>query len=312
MHPFATLLCLSLLAAGNDPEALLRDVARGSRPEVEKAIDRIAFLGTPRPIVAGLLRIARGAEPGSQENALYALSVLHPPEAAPAFVELLGADAVPVRLASCQGLAKLPPVKGAGPAVAARLGDPVAAVRRDCARALGAWGGAKQGAALARAVAAEKDADARLAEVEALGHAPTPAAKRVLEPLLTAGDGPLRLAAAVALARLNEPSGRKALEADLGALEVPSRVAAVEQVATLPGAWATAALAARLDDPAARVCIRAARALAERKDPRGVETLILRAERASPDDKFAFEAALGELHVTQAQRLDTLQRARGR
>jgi HEAT repeat protein len=307
----APVLTLLLLTGGGDA-TLLRAVGQGTHPEVEAAIDRIAFLGTPRPIVGGLLRMARGEEPGSAENAIYALAVLHPPEAAPAFVALLDSTSAPVRLGSCQGLLKLPPPRGGAKPVAARLQDPVPAVRRDCARVLAAWSGAKQGAALSAALGQEKDGEARLAEIDALGHAPSPGARKVLEPMLSSTEGALRLQAALALVRLGEASGRKAMEAELSALEVQPRVDAVEKVATLSTPWATAALATRLDDPAARVCIRAARALAARKDPRGVETLILRAERASPDDKFAFEAALGELHVTQAQRLDTLQRAQGK
>ena len=73
----------------------------------------------------------------------------------------------------------------------------------------------------------------------------------------------------------------------------------------------SSALAVRLDDPNAGVCIRAARALAARKDARGVTALVLRAERASPDDRFAFEGALGDLKVSQAQRLDIIQKAGG-
>ena len=173
MKALALALALAAAPSQNDVQAVMETVAHGSRPEVERAIDRIQYLGTPKAIVADLSRMAQGDLPGSPENAVYVLSVLHPPEAGPVFARLLGDDSAPLRMAACQGLGHLKPSKGpVAAAVAARLSDPVAAVRRDCARTLTAWDGAGQGPALAKALGGEKDPDARLAELEALGHAP--------------------------------------------------------------------------------------------------------------------------------------------
>lgn len=308
----AALLGLGLAASGISPqelEQLLLTVGNGSQPQVEQVINRLQFLGTPRPATQALAKMALGEIPGSQENAIYVLSVLHPPEAAPAFAQLLTAEGAPLRLASCRGLTKLKPSASVAKSVGERLSDKVPAVRRQCAQTLAAWDGAGQGPALARALTSEKDPDARLAEIDALGHAKGPAPVKALEPALKSPSHEERLAAAKSLAMLGAPSGKKALEDELSALDPSVRGQAVDAAAQVGAPWATDALAKRLDDPSASVCIKAAKALHARKDPRGVSALILRAERASPDDKFAFEGALSELKVTQAQRLDVLQKS---
>ena len=309
----AVVLALALAGSqvsGHEVDQIMETVATGSRPQVDKAINRIQYLGSPKPIISGLVHMALGDTAGNAENAMYVLSVLHPPEAGPAFVKVLDDDSGALRLASCQGLAHLKPPRGATEAVAAKLSDKVPAVRRECARTLTAWDKAPA-EPLAQALSKESDPDARLAEVEALGHAPGKASVAALEPVLQSHSESERYAAARSLAVLGAPSGRKALEGYLGSLDPNVRADAVDLVAAVPAGWATEDLATRLDDPSAHVCIRAGKALAARKDKRGVESLVLRAERASPDDKFAFENALAELKITQAQRLDIIQKAGG-
>ncbi|MBS2030068.1 MAG: HEAT repeat domain-containing protein [Deltaproteobacteria bacterium] len=309
----ASAVVLALVLAGSqvsskDVDQIMGTVSTGTRPEVDRAINRIQYLGTPRPIVSALVRMALGDAPGNPESALYVLSVLHPPEAGPAFLRLLDDDSGALRLASCQGLTHLKPPRGAPELVAAKLTDKVPAVRRECARTLTAWDKAPADP-LAQALTKETDPDARLAELEALGHAQGKASVAALEPVLASKSEQERYAAARALAMLGAPSGRKALEGYLASLDPNVRADAVDLTAAVNASWATEDLATRLDDPSAHVCIRAGRALAARKDKRGVEALVLRAERASPDDKFAFETALAELKINQAQRLDIIQKA---
>jgi len=237
------------------------------------------------------------------------LSVLHPPSAARAFKALLGSDDAQLRIMSCQGLAREPPTRALDAAVGARVADPLAPVRQVCAKALASWPSTRQGKVLALALSKESDPDARLAEIEALGGAAGSASAKALEPLLASPRQAERYAAARSLARRGVPEGQKALSGWLSALDAGVRADAVALVAPIPGRWAQAALAERLDDPDASVCIAAARALIARKDARGLTALVLRAERANAADKGAFERALAELQVTQAQRLDIIERA---
>jgi len=311
-----TSLCAAALAlvvaasgpGGGDP---IDAIATGDRPAVERAIDRIQYLGTPRATVKKLVQMVEGNTPGSPQSALYALSVLHPVEAAGAFSDQLGSDDGQMRLLSCQGLARLPVQKKAARAVAARLGDAVPAVRRACARTLAAWKGAKQGPALARALAHEQDAEARLAEIDALGHAPGSTSVKALEGRLEGGGETEKLAAAHGLALLGAPSGKKVLLGYATSSYPDVRGTAVQLLADVPAHWASDALAQLANDEVAATALRAGKALVDRKDPRGIPALVLRAERAKGPDRDGFESALAELKVTQAQRLDIIAKAGG-
>jgi HEAT repeat protein len=304
-------MCTLAAPAANDAASAVTTIASGSRPEVERAIDRIQYLGTPRAVVKSLVRMAQGEIEGSPENALYALSVLHPPEAAPVFLSHLSSDDGPTRLLSCQGLARLASPRGGGRLVAARLSDPVPAVRAACARALGGWKGAGQGGALARALAHESDSDARAAEIDALGHAAGRASVKALEARLSDADEAEKLAVAHGLALLGAKSGEKILLGYATSTYSDARSTAVKLLADVRAKWAGDALAAlaRDDDPS--IALHAGRALAERKDPRAIPLLVLRAERAKGADREGFETALAELKVSQAQRLDIIAKAGG-
>jgi HEAT repeat protein len=287
-----------------DIPMIIQTIGTGSRPQVEQAINQLQFLGTPKSAVYELVRMLKGETPGSRPNAAYALSVLHPTEAGPVFSEILGDEDASLRLAGCQGLDRLKPRKDLLSKLGERLSDPVAAVRRDCAKAIGTWEGKSEEKLLVTALSQEKDPDARLAEIEALGHAGTSAASSpVLEPLLNNSSEEVRFASA------RSPSGKKALEDWANSKDSGERISAVELLTQVTAPWSTEILAARLDDPSAVVSVKASKALVDRKDPRGLKSLVLRAEHASFDDKFTFETALRELKVTQQQRLDIIQKA---
>jgi HEAT repeat protein len=309
----APALALALALAAGVSAAELRvvmdTVAHGSRPEVEKAINRLQFWGSPKQAVAALIAMAQGQTEGSRPNAVYVLSVLHPPEARRVFLALLEEDDATLRLSSCQGLGRLKSDAGSVARIAGLLGDKVAAVRRECARSLGAWEAKEAEKGVLAALKAETDPDARQVEVEALGHVGTAASTAALEALLTSGNPDLRVAAARSLAQVGAPAGRKAVEGWATSAQADERSLAVTLLAQLPDRWSTDALAGLLGDPVAAISVKASQALIARHDPRGLRSLVVRSEKAVGDDKFAFESALMELKITQPQRLDILQAA---
>ena len=83
MHLTVALLALHLVAGTEQPTSAgaLQKVASGSRPAVDQAINEIQYLGTPQSVVTALVKMALGEVNGNPENAIYALAVLHPPEA---------------------------------------------------------------------------------------------------------------------------------------------------------------------------------------------------------------------------------------
>jgi HEAT repeat protein len=305
----ALALAVAVGVSGTELKVVMDTVAHGSRPDVEKAINRLQFWGAPRQAVLALIAMAQGQTEGSRPNAVYVLSVLHPPEARHVFLTLLDDDDATLRLSSCQGLGRLKPEAASVPRMATLLADKVAAVRRECARALGAWDAKAAEKGVLAALKAEADPDARQVEVEALGHLGTAASSAALEALLTSANPDLRVAAARSLAQVGAPSGRKAVEAWAASEQADERSLAVTLLAQLPDRWSTDALAGLLGDPVASVSVKASQALIGRHDPRGLRSLVVRAEKAVGDDKFAFESVLMELKVTQPQRLDILQAA---
>ena len=307
----ALILALALGVGGSASEqrSVLDAIARGSRPEVEHAINRLQYWGAPKPAMGTVAAMALGQIEGSRSNAAYVLSVLHPPDARRTFVTLLDDEDAGLRLDACQGLGRLKSESAEVGRLGERLGDKVAAVRRECARALGTWGAKGSEKGLLAALKAETDPDAKEVEVEALGHAGTAAAAPLLEALLTSPNPELRVAAARSLAQVGAPAGRKTVETWAASAETDDRMLAAQLLEQLNERWASDDLAGLLPDGSAAVSVKASRALVTRKDPRGLTSLVVRAEKAVGDDKFAFESALMELKVTQAQRLDILQKA---
>ncbi len=309
--PSALALALALAAgvSGAELRVVMDSVARGSRPEVEMAINRLQFWGAPHQAVVALISMAQGQIEGSRPNAVYVLSVLHPPEARHLFLTLLDDEDATLRLSSCQGLGRLKSDAASVTRVSALLGDKVAAVRRECVRALGAWEARAAEKGVLAALKTETDPDARQIEVEALGHVGTAASSGALEALLVSANPDLRVAAARSLAQVGAPAGRKAVEGWAASEQADERSLAVTLLAQLSDRWATDALAGLLGDPVASVSVKASQALIARHDPRGLRSLVVHAEKAVGDDKFTFESVLMELKVTQPQRLEILQAA---
>jgi HEAT repeat protein len=309
-HLLGLLLATSpALARGDELAAAINGVAQGSRPAVDRAITRIQFLGTPRSAVHALAEMAQGRREGNRDSAAYALSVLHPPDAVPVLLELLPDEDAQIRVSACIGLSHSAPQPKQGAAVAERLTDPVAGVRRACARAAAVWGLKAAEKPLLTALKGEADPDARLAEVDALGHVGSGATAALLEPLLNSDDDELRWTAGGALARLGSPAGRKAVEAWAAQPDAHLRHKAVEIAAGLPLPWAGELLTRATQDPKAGVALLAAHTLIDRKDARGLKGLVLRAEKATAEETPSFDEAFAELKISQKQRLDLLQAA---
>jgi HEAT repeat protein len=128
-----------------------------------------------------------------------------------------------------------------------------------------------------------------------------------LEPLLKDPSEEVRYAAARSLCQIGDARGREFLQKALGQPDAFGRADAAEIVGQLQLPWVTETLVGLLKDAAAPVVVRAARALASRNDPRGLQALVMRSEAATGDDRADYEAALAELGVTESKRLQILQ-----
>lgn len=312
----ALLLGLQLLA-GPDPDPgeidlLVGKIFKGYRPEVDKAVARLVYLGKPRAAVKQLVDAARDDLSTPVGNsAADALALLQVPEAGPVFIARLESPEGLARMTSCRGLGRLPVSPAGLTAVGKHVADANLGTRRECAKTLGIWGPGAQVAALGHQLAVEEDGEAATRMAEALGRGkPDAAGQKALEKALTRPDLALKNAAASALAQANVASGKSHLESLAKSGDAHLRKDATEAVGRVQTPWATQFLADRLTDADGSVVLAAGLALEARKDPRGLSGIALKAEGTQGADRALLEGALRERNITEAQRLDLIARAR--
>ncbi len=293
----------SASAAGPTPSdlsALVSAFAKGSRPQVDQAIERLRFYGSPREVLNRVARMATEGDLTARRNAAYALSILADPSYAPALTAALNDSDPSVRESACIALGKAR-ARGSAGALLPLLGDLAAPVRREALRALAALGARE---AVPKVLEALDDAETepRIAAILALGRLGNARSAERLVPLLKDSSETTRLAAAESLCCLGNDKGRSFAEAMLGSKDPEARKDGAKLVAEVPKPWVKSALAALLADPDLGVRIAAARGLTAQGDGRGVEWLVLSAETADPELRVRLETVIEELGLSQADR----------
>ncbi len=286
------ILGVVLLLPGPVPSPV-ETISQGTRAEVEAAVAQVRQHGGTASVTA-LSKIALGEKPGSRANAAYALELLGPPKLGPFWRKLLAAEDPSLRATACEALGHLKSNREAIDAVSAHLGDPLPAVRSQCARTIGLWSAKTADAKLMAAFRAERDHQVRFAQVEAMGHAGGALCAAILQGLPPGTDPALRLAAVRSMAMLNVYAGRIQVEKWCQSKVATDREAAVDILAVVTAVWAADDLLVLMSDPEAEIAIRASQGLIARNDKRGLQNLVSRAAQVSGPDKDAFEKALAE------------------
>lgn len=307
----SALLAVLLLAAPSaragteEIPDLLRQIARGDRPQVDAAVARLTFLGVGRNVGESLGLLLTSPDPRVRESASYALASL-PAAAQGAQKPLVAAleDEGPlVRAQAARALGRAG-VRKAGPALARAAADPNPSVRKAALVALGSCAEPKDRYAAAPVLAAlaDPDPEVQAAGCEAASRLQLAAAKPALLGILAGRSELLRLAAARALLRIGAPEAKSFAETLLGGDE-GSRAEGCRLLDGTQERWAKERLMALLMDPVLPVRCACARALAAQDDELGLAFLVVGAE-TSPDgvESLAYARILDDLQVPHDRR----------
>ncbi|MGI5863987.1 MAG: HEAT repeat domain-containing protein [Myxococcales bacterium] len=299
------------LGAGASPgekSHLLGAIASGSRPELNRAIERIKYLGSPRDLLQAIERLLDAGSPGTRRNAAFALRFLGTKRQALALVRALGDDDEVIREYACVALGQLRAQEAVQP-LSKLTKDRSPVVRREAVAALGAIGN-KAGVKPALALLEDEVPETRLAAILALGKLKDGRAAAKLTPLLKDGSETTRLAAAKSLCMLGNAEGRAVADKLLRSTEPTERRDGIRLIEEVKAGWASKALLARLEDEDRGTAIAAAVALSKQGDGRGVEWLVLKAEAADVEDKLRLETAIEDLGLTPEDRKKILAAAK--
>ncbi len=307
MRTTLAILALSLAAPAlgvgptpADKVQILEAVSRGSTPELNRAIDRLRYLGQPREILNAIARVLSEGEPLARQNAAQVFAIVPDKNFSQALLHALHDSDVVVRERACVGLGKMKS-RDAVKSLAALTDDSSPVLRRESARALGRIGDKAALPALLPLLE-DHEPEPRQVAIWALGELGDPKAGAPLLPLLKDPSESIRLAATASLCRLGNAEGRKVAEGLLASAEAYERRDAVQLLTDVRAPWVKQALAGLLKDKDFAVRLAAAKVLAVQGDGRGVEWLVWTAESGDAEEAMRIESALEELGVSSADR----------
>jgi HEAT repeat protein len=232
----------AVLATGGPGEPVIEGLCRvlaedGSTWVQGAAAVALGRLGPPAAAAgSALLRAARTAEADVREQAMRALVMVQPPEAAEAFTAGLTDAAPEVRLVASAGWMRAAVVpEAAGPALVEALRDPEPQVRANAAHALARLEALPPGAVAAlRECAADTNDGIRLNAALALRVVPPGEVAELMDHLLEDPNVRVRLVAAGAVLRANPADARAAAVVHAAADDPSPRVQqAVEELRPL-------------------------------------------------------------------------------
>lgn len=291
------------LGAGASPaekSELISAIASGSRPEVNRAIERIKYLGSPRELMQAIEQMLEAGSTGTRRNAAFALRFLAAKRQTGALVRALDDEDDLVREYACVALGALRAQEAVKP-LSALTKDRSPVVRREAVAALGAIG-SKAAVKPALALLEDEVLATRLAAILALGKLQDGRAAAKLTALLKDGSETTRLAAAKSLCMLGNAEGRAVADKLLRSTEPTERRDGIRLIEEVKAAWASKALLDRLEDGDRGTAIAAAVALSKQGDGRGVQWLVLKAETAEVEDRLRLETAIEGLGLSSADR----------
>jgi HEAT repeat protein len=291
----------ALASSIDDPEvgALVAALTRGSGGEVNRAAERLRYLGPGRSGPA-LRQLLSSDDAHERVVASAALVLVRDPRAAEPLIAHLGDEAWEVRRNVADALAALRARSATKRLETCVLEEKHVRVRKACVRALGEIGtGAR---ALARCGARDGELEVRLAALDALARLMDPSVAPLLRPLLTDGSGFVRFGAARALAWQGDAAARRFLEVEVAAADPERSRRAAQVLADVPKAWALDLLARALASLDADTRHAAALALAGRDDVRGRRHLARLALHGEGEELSRAVRACDELGLSPGDR----------
>ena len=311
-------LLLPLLALSAPASAAKRGQRRA---ETEQVIQGL-LQGGPVPTAVSRLRFLREEAYAAEEIALAlrkaldervrrnlaaALAGLETRAAEPTLVRLAEDDDSAVRMYAAQGLARL---KSRNTQVLLPLlQDKSSGVRREAARALGASGNRKMGAALVKAARAEQELEVRAAMLTAVGDTGDTKQVAALKTYLASDLESICFVVVCGLCRLGSQDGFAFAGKLLGSQDRFVRRQGLELYEGVSAKKAAPALQPLLEDKDRALAAGAARILYQGGNAAMLDWLVLASWNAKADEKLTYEKELETLQLADDRRKAILRKA---